>query len=132
MNEVLIRTTIAAIEANPSQWDQRAFAKAGSGPKHRSPLECGTTACFAGWVVRIHKGDEVFADETFEWRRGWTVPESAYHAIEAEARSLLGLTDDEAAEIFYSDIFSEDIGDLKATITRVTGVTFGQEDESDG
>lgn len=48
LNVELIQQTLAAIEANPDQWDQRAcyFDFVGS----------RFTACFGGWALAVHTG----------------------------------------------------------------------------
>lgn len=136
VNETLIRQTIAAIEAEPDHWDQDAFLSGGGTDPNVSPLRsCGTTMCFAGWAVRLAWGDEAFVSRNFEWASSdpagtagwWRYVETAYHSIEDTAASLLGIEDGaDVDRIFYC--LTNDIEVLKARITEVTGVTFGDED----
>lgn len=88
--------------------------------------------CFAGWAVRIHKGDEAFIADTFE--RGttgrWAVPDGAYYSIEGIAAELLGLGAVASDQIFYC--LTDNIEVLKARITEVTGVTFEHEEQTNG
>lgn len=46
-NADLARRTLAAIEADPTHWNQTTWI---------TTTECGTAYCFAGWAVRLHHG----------------------------------------------------------------------------
>jgi hypothetical protein len=47
-NVELLRQTLAHIEANPDEWDQRDW---------RRETSCGTAYCFAGWAVKLTGGE---------------------------------------------------------------------------
>lgn len=106
MNEKLIREVVAKIRAEVAAgtggWDQRLWIGGGNGG-------CGTTACFAGWALRLsgygtdyvtRPGGLLDGEDWDEWffiGEGGTPVYSA----DAVAGELLGLDVDDAEEIFY-------------------------------
>ena len=104
VNEKLIRETVAQIEAHPETWNQFSFVE---------PVSvCETTFCFAGTALWLTLGDgfkQTSLNKSSEW-------------FEDEGVKVLGLNEKQMRAIFYC--ITDDIEELKAEITRVTGVTF--------
>lgn len=89
--------------ANPETWSQRHWAKR---------TECGTYLCFAGWAVTL-KGEEVdwqspevmqIDIDDFGYVLSGRVTTGA--VIADSARGWLGLTREQADDLFYSDQFN--------------------------
>lgn len=90
-------------------------------------LECGTTACFAGWTCVLN-GDTLVnritnVVSTDEDERPLAMDcrikgESVMMTIEARAAQLLGLADSEAHEVFCN---TENIDDVASTLRDITG-----------
>lgn len=126
-NAERIRYVIANLEKNPEQLDMTTWGR---------KTECGTAMCLAGWTVELYS-------QFFQvW---WKIPASStlmlqgvqspergsneYTGVSEHAAKLLGLTGDQANLFYFSnsdhpDGTPEFLADLKAEITRVTGVTF--------
>lgn len=133
VNEPLLRECIAAIEANPEQWDQmfwqvdwverNAMAEAGVLVpfNYRS---CGTTRCLAGWAIHLaHNTEDV---------NGFC---GLRHPGDIAAE-LLGFDDYQRGQLFGqrsaspNDRYGEnDLNYFKKKITEVTGVEFKVEEE---
>jgi hypothetical protein len=85
------------IEADPEHWDQTQWS---------SIAECGTTMCFAGWACKMEGltlGVEV-KPHLFDAR----VALADGKDISDTARVILGLTDEEATNLFICTTYSSD------------------------
>lgn len=88
----------------------------------RSPLPkmtCGTQMCFAGHTV-------VAAGHALEWVREWHGDyEATYttdgYGVEDLAAELLGLDDDQVAQLFF-ETDATTVDELWEAVTRITGV----------
>lgn len=117
INESLVRWVVAAIEASPDDWCQWSFGTTrqliGLGERRYVRASCGSTMCFGGWALVLTETPVVAGNI-------------------GDAQRLLGLTDDQAEELFF---WMDDIGPthavrvhkLKERITTVTGITFDDE-----
>lgn len=81
VNEAFLREVLAWIELHPERWDQREWVE------HTA---CGTTYCLAGWAYVLGTG-HWFSDRDLMER----LP------VVPMAVELLGLTQDQARELFY-------------------------------
>lgn len=79
VNVALLRQTMDYIEAHPEEWDQRVWS-------------CGTTACFAGWAVKL-SGIDIDA-AVCDMGGGVTA------SVGIVAQELLGITDKAADALF--------------------------------
>lgn len=113
-NTDLIRKTIAMIERNPKRWSQDSYVDVVVSEEEKNV--CGTTMCFAGTALAIKKGVKEFLEEI-----GFPNLNKSYDFY-TEARLVLGLDNEQAWDIFME--MTEDVEELKAKITQVTGVTF--------
>ncbi|MGP4093024.1 hypothetical protein [Nonomuraea sp. KM90] len=102
INAQLLKQTLAHIEANPSEWDQKQY-------------RCGTGLCFAGWAVQLAGGrwysdnadaalGEALIAEPGEARSFAPESDSSVRLVHAEFRAeqVLGLSDDQAGRLFYA------------------------------
>ncbi len=110
-NVQAIRHVVAAIEADLKAWDQERLLGRG---------ECGTARCLAGWAIHV-------AGYDLEALLAASPIGQGYVEVIELARALLGLTQEQADDLFL--VFGlvgkkPTIGELKARITAVTGVTF--------
>lgn len=111
VNEPLFRQVVQYIEDNPEQWNQRKFGRL---------TACGTQHCLAGWAIEFSDGD-------FQWYTdslGNGYPKRGDSFL--KGRKALGLTNDQAEELFY-DTQTDSVDELKDAITRVTGLEFKKE-----
>lgn len=88
-----IYAVLDQIEADPEHWDQTNWSKV---------TECGTTLCFAGWACKmeglrlaIEVHDSASADDA-DLANG--------ERIEDRATAILGLTGDEAYDLFIATL----------------------------
>lgn len=95
-NAPLLRRTLEHIKANPQQHDQTVW---------RTTTACGTVACYAGWAAELAGGEWIGGGDLLV-----AVPEDDgkevfFDAIDAAARAqrILGLTEDQADALFYSE-----------------------------
>lgn len=82
LNVELVQRTLAAIEANPQQWSQRACFIQQDYPRP------GFTACFGGWGLAVHQGVDIARVE-FDGCGPWN-----------SARDLFGLSQLQAYRVF--------------------------------
>lgn len=103
VNVDAIRAVVAMIELNPQRWNQTVLMTWRPDGNH--------AYCFAGWTL-------VLAGHT---------PESLQQlrSFRAPAQELLGLTRDQAHDLFFYFPPGATVAELKDRITSVTGVTFG-------
>ncbi|WP_084963292.1 hypothetical protein [Thermoactinospora rubra] len=124
VNALLLRATLAHIEAHPETWNQKVY-------------RCKSGMCFAGWAAELAGGRWITQDPT--------APFSLYLAadrdddpdyvrefplvgrvidVDDRARQVLGLDDDQADELFSADNGIDDIrrivGELINTVHHVT------------
>ncbi len=106
LNEPAIRSVVQWIESHPEQWDQRFFAS-GTG-----------TMCIAGIACHLagYNLNEVMVD-------------SGTMSVYYLAQSLLGLSDDQADQLFLNFLRWGPDGDnsvdqLREEITEVTGLVW--------
>ena len=88
INKELMLNTLAAIKANPQHWDQTSW-------------HCGTTHCFAGFAELLSRNLslDTYIDgyEINDWE------------VNDYAIAKLGLTDDQAVQLFDADNTLEDL-----------------------
>jgi hypothetical protein len=92
-NQELAKTVLDHLLAHPEQHNQDRWGER---------TECGTTMCVAGWTCEL-------AGERLEWQRSstttgvgtWCTTDGVY--IPRRAAQLLGLTEDEAARLFFTN-----------------------------
>jgi len=120
LNRELLERTLLRIGDHPEDWNQQTWAT--DDPSELPPgNECGTAFCMAGHAVLEAGGTIVWPDNA--WRRTATrcnMPGRArYTPIVQAAREVLGLTQDEAAELFAPCIYSYDeLADLVHAVIR--------------
>lgn len=87
---------------------------------HNPLTDCGTTMCLAGHTV-VAAGHAV----DWQWEPGPRHYEAVHTvqglAIDDLAQELLGLTDDQAVELFYATDATT-VDELWEAVTRITGV----------
>lgn len=96
-NAELIRRTVARIVDDPERWKQATF--------ETKSARCGTVRCFGGHAVALHNDLSTL--------RGLS-------NIEEMAQAALGLSDEQAEELFYT--FDDTLPEYVARVERVTGV----------
>lgn len=94
MNTELLQRTMQHLLDHPEQHDQQVWVS-----------ECGTTACFAGWALKL-SGVDQFMTLTKCHQTNSTWQDCEYygktHTIQGLAQGLLDLTD-EQTEILFDD-----------------------------
>lgn len=99
-NAALAYRVLDQIDADPETWDQATW-------------DCGTTACFAGWALRLAGGhsenDVVYGPPALA---GMTVEKAAYEVLGISETSSGGPDD----WLFDADNTREDLGRLVAEI----------------
>lgn len=97
MNKELIKKIITQIEDNPGSWDQTAWAGQGV---------CGATFCVAGWACELTGYSPRFEEFSLGGQSPITSVaenESGQQVqIEFHARAVLGLSHEEAYELFFA------------------------------
>lgn len=110
-NVALLNQTLAHIEAHPEEWKQASW-------------HCGTTACFAGHAAILDGGEWEDAHSDMLLARDDDPREFVYDGnpavidIEDRARWILGLTNDQAAELFEG---RNSLDDLREQVAKLTG-----------
>lgn len=94
INKDLLRETLAYIEANPSEWDQKKWI-------------CGSVACFAGRACLL-SGDKPVPREDSAESLHVEVGDSHEYVMNRAAQ-LLGLSQGDANRLFCGD---NDLSDL--------------------
>lgn len=89
VNTTLLRQTMNQIRAFPELHDQNVFFK---------DTDCGTAACFAGWVCILSGYQPVIDGSNF--RCFVSLPEGHWVPAWETAQELLGLTDEQACVLF--------------------------------
>lgn len=89
LNEALVRATVAHLRDTNTLWAQDQFGMSS---------ECGTSACFGGWAMILSGQYKVRGFEDWTDLKGREIDGTALHGC---ARNVLGLTEDQAQEIFY-------------------------------
>jgi hypothetical protein len=117
----LAYTVLDYIEDHPERHDQDTWITVGGGlptitdRNTRTTVEnadCGATCCFAGWAVLLN-GDTIASGSLVYNSNGRFVSN-----IDIYARHLLGLTPDEADELFYG---AKDIDDVRRAVAHIYG-----------
>lgn len=103
VNADLLRKTLEQIEKEPWRWDQKTWRRRKRSKAHP---ECKTAMCFAGWAVTL-AGEEFLVPDKFVIRNHGGVEEllmphdtSGGGSIRSRAIHVLGLTEDQAEELF--------------------------------
>jgi hypothetical protein len=96
------------IKAHPETWKQDVYAER---------IDCGTAYCVAGWAV-TRAGDELVWPEGAKLAQ-FVVVGSGHEKIKVRAAHLLGLTEDQADDLFDA---VNDLYDIREIITDITGV----------
>ncbi len=78
LDEPRMREVLAFLRLHPELWNQTHY-------------RCGTTGCLAGWTVALDEQKTMFELDHLAW---------GYPAIPMRAQELLGLTDEQAHELF--------------------------------
>ena len=119
-NVALLKKTLAHIENHTTAWNQLDWT---------GHNECGTTYCFAGWAAvlsgtRPDDDDEVRRDDLpadiadVEYEH-WPAAKGFLHVADA-ARHLLGLTKEQADELFHE---YNKLPDLRRIVAELCGET---------
>jgi hypothetical protein len=100
-NAGLAYAVLDHIDAHPEQWDQDVWM---------GKADCGTIACFAGWVCLL-SGEEPDFDEWMELLDGKSVPERAEELLGAP-RYLAYVTGDwgDRRDLFAGENTREQLG----------------------
>lgn len=98
-DEAMLRKVGDQIAANPDQYYQGAWAM--------PSLDCGTKCCIAGTAVQLQPDFVAFAMEEDDYRSNVhfvkLAGEDKDRLIQQVAVERLGLTEEEADELFYED-----------------------------
>ena len=123
LNDNLMRSTMDYIRLHPEEWNQGTFGSM----NENSP--CGTTMCYAGTALKVAgyriEVKDMDPDYSFTDRRyiRWYRPGTDQPVEpDQEAQRILGLTWDQAEEIFYASSGVEDPEELAGIIKEATGV----------
>lgn len=87
---------------------------------------CSTSFCFAGHTVLL-AGDKILIDRDSGDAFKCVDKDGEVHNIEVRARNLLGLDRQQSDTLFSGEAGDKDLEKYKRLITRVTGVTFDEE-----
>jgi hypothetical protein len=128
MNRELLLKVADTIEKHPDNFDMGQWYRHSAWRKQH--YGCGTVACIAGWTVICAYGqDKVMFTDSFV--RVKDVDSGAGTGISAPvpnvAQQLLGLTDEQADELFYVPRWPEeycDRGDLSRAVVHKTAVQY--------
>lgn len=71
------------------------------GDGYKKVVDCGTTACIAGWAVQLH-GYKFLLHDGDQYAIECIARNGRVMNIEYKAQELLGLTDDEANSLFIN------------------------------
>lgn len=88
----LLRAVREQITTHPETHDQRSWAKR---------AKCGTTHCIAGWACALSGDAFEWEPDAFDQREYASFISGRVVDIEDRARGLLGLTRDEAPDLFF-------------------------------
>jgi hypothetical protein len=125
LNTELLTTVMAYIEDHPDEWSQDWWAKS---------TPCGTSFCFAGHAVHIAVPDARFCwqdSDKYPGKRQAALLVSAdgahFSSIAVRARSVLGLTSQQAHVLFRED---NTLDDLKRHVKTLCdeGVVYAKPD----
>lgn len=119
-NDLMLKT-LAHIKKNPQLFDMSTW-----GESRGEDQQCGTTACFAGHAVVLNGDVPLWqfvgghTKRVFDYvkpisrEHGYTYIEDTPVSVVERATKILGITEDEADEIFYEgyDSFEDIIEDL--------------------
>lgn len=97
-NEKLFRQVLELIKQDRSLWNQETFQS------RNYTSSCGTTCCVAGWAVTLTHGKFVPTEDPDAAYVGhWELPAhfERTHNFEVEGASLLGLSAEEANDMFF-------------------------------
>lgn len=154
VNQELMRSVVARIEADIAKWGQDSWAYIDDEHVAELPTStatdrigeypyidaenapCSTKFCLAGHTV-LEAGDKIILyaddDDGEYWRDivDCLTPEGRIVTIDHRAQQLLGITGRMADAIFDGEAGGRGIEAFKELITQVTGVTFDEE-ESNG
>lgn len=109
-NTALARRVLAAIEANPAQWNQRKWC---------AETGCGTAMCFAGWACHL-EGWQLDPLTSYAVRHGPDGVLLEAEPIPAVALRLLGLED----HVVLADLLfgaTNDLGRLRMLVGVYAG-----------
>lgn len=108
-NVPLLKQTLDYVETHPEEWTQRFY-------------RCGTGMCFAGWAAVLDGGTWYDAELKGPWIEDmvarpddpdldvFLMRDGARTVdVECRARRILGLTEDEASELFDGDNTLDDL-----------------------
>lgn len=111
-NVDLLRRTLAYIEEHPKEWKQDTW-------------RCGTTACFAGHAAMLDGGMWASSGSSALVARPDDLPSRIYTfggmdlvPVEDRAQRVLGLTDEQAFDLFRG---SNSLNDLRRIVAELTG-----------
>lgn len=97
-----LRSELEFVAQNRHLWDQEEWI-------HRS--ECGTYACLAGWTVLHEPGIQIPADQQGCWIQ------ERRTSVGTLAMDILGLNEEDAAELFHATNTIEDLWRIASDIT---------------
>lgn len=106
VNVELLQKTLDTIKANPQHWDQ-------------SKWHCGTSHCFAGFAELIAKNIPIETDESILIRdERFYDPKFNDWSTSEHATELLGISDNDAEELFASYRTLEDLEKMVASLIK--------------
>lgn len=105
INEELLTQTLEQIDNHPEDWNQKVWGTTVDLPEGNT---CGTAYCFAGWAVKLAGYEPVFNCGTSRFAYDAHVADEV-REIAAIARDLLGLTWEQANQLFASHNTREDL-----------------------
>ena len=125
VNTALLEQTISFIEKYPMLHDQRNWAKVKvAAPVVKKlgpdlpPIDCGTSACFAGWATQFagHKF-EFFGERRYRGETAWRTDEGL--DIEISALADLGISKRDAGKLFHPGNSADELRDMVDELTEV-------------
>jgi hypothetical protein len=96
------------IKAHPEEWNQFYYG---------CRTDCGTAYCVAGWAAARAGYEMDWPDDVYLKRIATHV--TAGPLVDEVAQRILGLTDEQADDLFQEE---NDLDDIRAIITEITGV----------
>jgi hypothetical protein len=125
----LLALVMETIEDNPEHWKQNSWAFAG----HSAVMDlnyppCGTSGCAAGWATMLCgvklRSDFALLGDPYHLRR--TI---AGYSVASEAADLMGLTSQEADELFDGGNSLADLRRIASVIAAKRGVILFEDDD---
>lgn len=110
LNEPLIREVVQAIEEQSEKWNQNSYGVDVDPDSYKYVADCESAMCFAGWALYL--SGSVYTPQSY--------PTSEF----CDAKTVLGLSHDQAKAIFHWFPSEDKVSMLKERITEITGIEF--------